>query len=159
MLRKELGKQFGKAGSWSEGIEVERRFLIDSVGVDSTQFSLSDGSGPQAWNFVSHSRLRSCCLFMRSTRTSRHSSPASRRPAIPDRSSAGSSQHRSKGRSGPRPASISGVNTLSGYFELNNGKTFTFSVQANHHVLGGRTMLPEIDTVVVALAKAVSREE
>ncbi|MGH7658674.1 MAG: D-alanyl-D-alanine carboxypeptidase/D-alanyl-D-alanine endopeptidase, partial [Gemmatimonadales bacterium] len=45
MLLKQLGRQFGEAGTWDEGLEVERRFLIDSVGIDSTQFSLSDGSG------------------------------------------------------------------------------------------------------------------
>ena len=48
MLLKQLGRQFGKSGSWPEGLEVERRFLIDSVKVDSTQFSLSDGSASRA---------------------------------------------------------------------------------------------------------------
>ena len=46
MLLKQLGKQFeGKAGSG--GIAAERRFLHDSVGVDTTLFALSDGSGPR----------------------------------------------------------------------------------------------------------------
>ena len=40
MTLKQLGKQFGRAGSWDEGLRIERRFLIDSIGVDSTQFAL-----------------------------------------------------------------------------------------------------------------------
>ena len=38
MLLKQLGRQFGKADRGKEGLAVERRFLIDSIRVDSTQF-------------------------------------------------------------------------------------------------------------------------
>ena len=37
MVLKQLGRQFGRAGSWPEGLAVERRFLIDSVRIDSTE--------------------------------------------------------------------------------------------------------------------------
>ena len=57
MLLKQLGRQFGKAGSWQEGIAVERRFLIDSMRIDSTEFALEDGSGLRAANLVSPERL------------------------------------------------------------------------------------------------------
>jgi serine-type D-Ala-D-Ala carboxypeptidase/endopeptidase (penicillin-binding protein 4) len=157
MLLKELGKQFGKAGSWSEGIEVERRFLIDSVGADSTQFRLSDGSGLSSVNFVSPLTFTKLLLFMRS-----HPNFQTFVAGLPQSGNTGSLKRRFvatplEGKVWAKTGSISGVNTLSGYFELNNGKTYTFSVQANHHVLGGRTMLPEMDSVVVALAKAVSK--
>ena len=159
MLLKELGKQFGKAGSWSEGIEVERRFLIDSVGADSTQFSLSDGSGLSSVNFVSPLTFTKVLLFMRS-----HPNFQTFVAGLPQSGKTGSLKRRFvatplEGKVWAKTGSISGVNTLSGYFELNNGKTYTFSVQANHHVLGGRTMLPEIDSVVVALAKAASKKK
>jgi D-alanyl-D-alanine carboxypeptidase len=52
MLLKTLGRHFGAAGSWDEGLAVERRFLIDSAGIDSAAFSLSDGSGLSASNLV-----------------------------------------------------------------------------------------------------------
>jgi hypothetical protein len=51
------------------------------------------------------------------------------------------------------------VNTLTGYFELPDGRAFSFSVEANHHVQGGRAMLAQIDSVVVAMARAVSRRK
>ena len=53
MVLKQLGRQFGRAGSWDEGVAVERRFLIDSVKVDSTEFRLQDGSGLSSGNLVS----------------------------------------------------------------------------------------------------------
>src|SRR5690606_37240255 len=52
MLLTQLGRQLGASGSWREGLQVERRFLIDSVGIDSTHFALSDGSGLAANNLV-----------------------------------------------------------------------------------------------------------
>ncbi|HEV2085486.1 MAG TPA: D-alanyl-D-alanine carboxypeptidase/D-alanyl-D-alanine-endopeptidase, partial [Gemmatimonadales bacterium] len=65
MLLKQLGRQFGKAGSWPEGLEVERRFLIDSAKVDSTQFSLSDGSGLSSSNLISPLAFTQLLRFMR----------------------------------------------------------------------------------------------
>ena len=58
MLLKQLGRQFGGAGSWKAGLEVERRFLIDSMQVDSTQFALRDGSGLSSSNLVSPQVVR-----------------------------------------------------------------------------------------------------
>ena len=47
------------------------------------------------------------------------------------------------------------MNTLSGYLEMPHGKVYTFSVQLNHHVAGGRRGINRIDEVVVAMAKAL----
>jgi len=40
MLLKILGREFRGAGSWEAGLDVERRFLVDSVRLDSTAFAL-----------------------------------------------------------------------------------------------------------------------
>ena len=45
MLLKILGRELQGDGSWRAGLDVERRFLIDSVRIDSTAFALEDGSG------------------------------------------------------------------------------------------------------------------
>src|SRR5258705_12950556 len=50
MLLKILGREVGGAGSWEKGLEAEKRFLIDSVKIDSTAFALDDGSGLSAGN-------------------------------------------------------------------------------------------------------------
>jgi D-alanyl-D-alanine carboxypeptidase len=54
-----------------------------------------------------------------------------------------------------KTGSISGVNTLSGYIELDRARFLTFSVQANHHALASRAILAAIDSVVVEMAKGV----
>src|SRR6185295_3138873 len=42
----------GAAGSWAEGLRIERRFLIDGVGVDSAAFATTDGSGLATGNLI-----------------------------------------------------------------------------------------------------------
>jgi D-alanyl-D-alanine carboxypeptidase/D-alanyl-D-alanine-endopeptidase (penicillin-binding protein 4) len=153
MLLKQLGKQFGKAGSWPEGLTVERRFLIDSVRVDSTQFSLSDGSGLSSSNLVSPLAFTQVLRFMR-----HHPRYAPFAAALPMAGLAGSLKNRFiatplAGRVRAKTGSIARVQSLSGYIELGGGKALTFSVQANHHAEDGRTMLNAIDSVVVEMGR------
>jgi serine-type D-Ala-D-Ala carboxypeptidase/endopeptidase (penicillin-binding protein 4) len=153
MLLKQLGKQFGKAGSWPEGLEVERRFLIDSVRVDSTQFSLSDGSGLSSSNLVSPLAFTQILRFMR-----RHPRYATFAAGLPQAGLVGSLRNRFlgtplAGRVRAKTGSISRVHSLSGYIELGGGKTLTFSVEANHHAQPSRMMLAMIDSVVVELGR------
>jgi len=156
MLLKQLGRQFGASGSWEAGLMVERRVLIDSMGIDSTLFSLADGSGLSAKNLVSPLAFTRLLQYMRG-------SPgyATFSAALPQSGNTGSLKRRFSdtpiaGLVRAKTGSIARVNTLSGYIEL-PGRTLTFSVQANHHALGGRQMLAQIDSIVVALAKAAGR--
>ena len=156
MLLKQLGKQFGKGGSWPDGLEVERRFLIDSVRVDSTQFSLSDGSGLSSSNLVSPLAFTQILRFMR-----RHPRYATFAAGLPQAGMVGSLRNRFlgtplAGRVRAKTGSISRVQSLSGYVELGGGKTLTFSVEANHHAQPSRMMLAMIDSVVVEMARSVS---
>jgi D-alanyl-D-alanine carboxypeptidase/D-alanyl-D-alanine-endopeptidase (penicillin-binding protein 4) len=153
MLLKQLGKQFGKGGSWPDGLEVERRFLIDSVRIDSTQFSLSDGSGLSSSNLVSPLAFTQLLRFMR-----RHPRFATFAAGMPQAGMTGSLKNRFvgtplAGRVRAKTGSIARVQTLSGYIELGNGKTLTFSIEANHHAETGTTMLAAIDTMVVDMAR------
>jgi D-alanyl-D-alanine carboxypeptidase/D-alanyl-D-alanine-endopeptidase (penicillin-binding protein 4) len=153
MLLKQLGKQFGRGGSWPEGLEVERRFLIDSVRVDSTQISLSDGSGLSSTNLVSPVAFTQILGFIR-----RHPGYATFAPGLPQAGATGSLRNRFvgtplSGRVRGKTGSISRVNSLSGYIELDRGRFLTFSVQANHHAQPGRAILGVIDSVVVEMAK------
>jgi serine-type D-Ala-D-Ala carboxypeptidase/endopeptidase (penicillin-binding protein 4) len=153
MLLKQLGKQFGKVGSWEEGLEVERRFLIDSVRVDSTQFSLSDGSGLSSSNLASPLALTQLLRFMR-----QHPRSASFVAGLPVAGLGGSLRTRFvgtplAGRVRAKTGSISRVHSLSGYIELARGRALTFSVQANHHAEPSRTMLAAIDSVVLELGR------
>jgi serine-type D-Ala-D-Ala carboxypeptidase/endopeptidase (penicillin-binding protein 4) len=153
MLLKQLGRQFGKGGSWPDGLEVERRFLIDSMRIDSTQFSLSDGSGLSSSNLVSPLAFTQLLRFMR-----HHPRYPSFAPGLPQAGLPGSLKNRFvgtplAGRVRAKTGSISRVYTLSGYVELGNGKALTFSIEANHHAETSRTMLAAIDSMVVDLGK------
>lgn len=153
MLLKQLGKQFGRGGSWPDGLEVERRFLIDSVRVDSTQISLSDGSGLSSANLVTPLAFTQILGFIR-----RHPRYATFAAGLPRAGGTGSLKNRFvgtllDGRVTGKTGSISRVNSLSGYIELGRGKTLTFSVQANHHAQPTRPILAAIDSLVVEMAK------
>jgi D-alanyl-D-alanine carboxypeptidase/D-alanyl-D-alanine-endopeptidase (penicillin-binding protein 4) len=153
MLLKQLGRQFGKGGSWIEGLAVERRFLIDSMRVDSTEFSLLDGSGLASGNLITPLAFTRILRFIRG-----HPRYATFAAGLPQSGQAGSLRTRFlgtplAGHVWAKTGSIGGVNTLSGYIELSKGRVLTFSVQANHHTLETRTILAAIDSVVVDMAK------
>ncbi len=153
MTLKQLGKQFGSAGSWHEGLEVEKRFLIDSVGIDSTQFSFSDGSGLAGNNLVTPLALAQLLGYMRN-----HPHFDVFTAGLPQSGSRGSLRSRFlgtplEGRVIAKTGSISKVNSLSGYLERRNGRQLIFSVIANHHTLGFTAMTQYIDSVVVDLGR------
>jgi serine-type D-Ala-D-Ala carboxypeptidase/endopeptidase (penicillin-binding protein 4) len=157
MLLKQLGKQFGRGGSWPDGLEVERRFLIDSVRVDSTQISLSDGSGLSSSNLVSPLAFTQILRYIR-----RHPRYATFATALPLAGAAGSLKSRFIGtplaaRVRAKTGSISRVNSLSGYIELDRRRALTFSVQANHHAQPSRVILDAIDSVVVEMGRSGGR--
>jgi D-alanyl-D-alanine carboxypeptidase/D-alanyl-D-alanine-endopeptidase (penicillin-binding protein 4) len=153
VLLKQLGKQFGSSGSWREGIRVERRFLIDSVKVDSAQFAVFDGSGLAAENLVSPVAFTQILRFMRN-----HPRFSTFIAGMPQSGKRGSLRTRFigtplEGRVMAKTGSISRVNTLSGYIDAPGGRRLTFSIQANHHTAGGRAALARIDSIVVEMAR------
>ncbi|MDX2120289.1 MAG: D-alanyl-D-alanine carboxypeptidase/D-alanyl-D-alanine-endopeptidase [Gemmatimonadota bacterium] len=158
VLLKQLGRQFGAGGSWKEGLRVERRYLIDSMGIDSTLFALADGSGLSASNLVAPLGFTRLLQAIRRHPHFRENFEA----GLPLSGSAGSLRSRFlgtplEGRVRAKTGSISRVNTLSGYFELPDGRVYAFSVQANHHVQGSRRAIARIDEIVTAMARAVAR--
>jgi serine-type D-Ala-D-Ala carboxypeptidase/endopeptidase (penicillin-binding protein 4) len=153
MVLKQLGKQFGKAGSWPEGLEVERRFLIDSVKADSTQFSLSDGSGLSSSNLISPLVFTQLLRYMR-----HHPRYATFAAGLPQSGLVGSLRNRFlgtrlAGRVRAKTGSISRVMTLTGYIETDRNRTLTFSIEANHHAVPTKALLNVIDSVVVEMGK------
>ena len=153
MLLKILGREFRGVGSWDAGIDVERRFLIDSVGVDSTAFSLEDGSGLSAGNLVTPHTFVQLLAYMH-----RHPKRAPFLAALPHAARPGSLLRRFVGtpvdsQVVAKTGSIDRVNTLSGFIERPGGKTWTFSIQANTHDVPGNQILAQIDSVVVEIGK------
>jgi len=153
MLLKILGREVGDTGSWATGLRVERQFLIDSVRVDSTAFSLEDGSGLSAGNLVTPHAFVQILSYMY-----RHPKRAPFLAGLPRAGQRGSLQRRFVGtpleaRVLAKTGSIDRVNTLSGYIEKKDGHVITFSIQVNGHNVGTRQMLAQLDSVVVQLAR------
>ena len=151
MLLKTLGRELGGRGSWEAGLDVERRFLIDSLHVDSTMFRLTDGSG------LSHHNLVAPEAFVRLLRAMRDR-PAARvfLDALP-RGGEGTLRYRFRrgslsGRVRAKTGSIGNVNTLSGYLETPRG-VWTFSIQLNNHTARDREALQRIDAIVAAFGR------
>jgi serine-type D-Ala-D-Ala carboxypeptidase/endopeptidase (penicillin-binding protein 4) len=153
MVLKQLGRQFGRAGSWEEGLAVERRFLIDSVRVDSTEFRLQDGSGLSSGNLVSPLALTKILRYIRT-----HPRAQTFLAGLPQSGGVGSLRKRFvrtplEGRVRAKDGSIGGVNSLSGFIERPDGRVWTFSIQANHHAQPDRAAVAAIDSVVVEMGK------
>ena len=156
MLLKQLGRRFGGAGSWAEGLRVERRFLIDSAGVDSTQLALADGSGLAWTNKASPLALTQVLRFA-------HARPAMDAffVALPRSGTRGSLHNRFvgtslEGRVAAKPGSVTGVNGLAGYLELAGGRRVTFAILVNHHTLANGAMVAMIDSLVGDIARGLA---
>jgi D-alanyl-D-alanine carboxypeptidase/D-alanyl-D-alanine-endopeptidase (penicillin-binding protein 4) len=153
MLLKQIGRQFGGEGSWRAGLRVERRFLIDSVGLDSTQFSLRDGSG------LSHTNVVSPLTFARLLLWLRHlPNYPMFEAALPVAGRTGTIRTRMvgtpvEGRVRAKTGTIFRVNALSGYVTMPNGRTRIFSIQTNNHDVGGPAMVARLDSVVVEIGR------
>jgi len=153
MLLKILGRELRGEGSWEAGLDVERRFLIDSVKIDSTAFGLEDGSGLAAGNLITPRALVQLLAYMRG-----HAKNAAFLAALPHSAQPGSLLKRFvgtplEGHVAAKTGSIDRVNSLSGFLDRPDGRTYFFSVQANAHSVPSQQMLARIDSVVVEIGK------
>lgn len=153
MLLKQLGRLAGDGGSWEEGRRIERRFLVDSVGIDSTHFAIEDGSGLSAGNVLTPRAFTRLLAWMRA-----HPRYEAWVAGMPRSGSAGSLRQRFldtpvEGRVLAKTGTINRVNALSGYVERADGRVLVFSVIANHHAIGSSGMVPAIDSLVAELGK------
>lgn len=153
LLLKTLGREFRGSGSFAAGIDVERRFLVDSLAVDPAAFDVVDGSGLSTSNLATPRALVQVLRAMR------------RRPgadafvaALPVGGRSGTLRYRFReapleGQVRAKTGSIDRVNALAGYLELNGRRTWTFAIMLNHHTAETRDALRRIDAIVAELAR------
>ena len=153
LLLKQVARRVTGQGSWRAGLELERRVLIDSVRVDSTQFSFRDGSGLSKGNVASPMTFARLLLWMRS----RPAFPAFE-AALPVAGKSGTIRTRMvgtivEGRVRAKTGSVFRANALSGYVVLPKGQVRVFSIQTNNHDLASALMLARIDSLVVEIGR------
>ena len=151
-LLKTLGAVKGRAGSWGGGIEVERRYLIDVAHIDSTAFSLSDGSGLSAHNVISPH-----AFVMLLEHARKQPWGATYHAALPAPGMKGGTlSNRLTGletRVAAKTGSIANVNSLSGYARTADGRDVTFSILTNGAGRSSAEIRRGIDAIVQALAR------
>lgn len=159
MTLKQLGKRYGVEGSWSEGLRIQRRFLIDSMQIDSTQFQVEDGSGLASNNLVTPLAFTKLLRFMRA-----HPNFAAFEAGLPVGGKSGTIRSRFagtpvEGKVRAKTGTISRVNALSGFVDRPDGSTLIFAIQANHQTIGGTRMLAAIDSVVVEMSRTKGKKQ
>ena len=122
--------------------------------VDSTEFSLTDGSGLSSGNLVSPVAFTQILRFIRAHPRcrdfrrraaavgQRRVAPEPVRPDTP-----------LEGRVRAKTGSISRVNTLSGYIERPDGRGVDVLGAGQPPRAGGRTVIQQIDSVVVEMGR------
>ncbi len=153
MLLKHLARRVRGEGSWRAGLDLARRFLIDSVGVDSTQFSFRDGSGLSKGNVASPAAFARLLWWIQS----RPGFPWFQ-AALPVAGKSGTVRTRMvgtlvEGRVRAKTGTVSRANALSGYVTLPDGRIRIFSIQTNNHDLRGAEMTARIDSLVVEIGR------
>lgn len=151
MLVKLLGRERGEGGSWSAGLDVIRQFLVDSVGVDSSAFSLHDGSGLARGNLISPRAVVQVLRHMRG-----HPDNAAFLRALP-RPGAGTLRDRllctpADGHLLAKTGSLGQINSLAGYLDRGGGRGYIFDIVANNHTARYADGVAQIDSLVLALA-------
>jgi D-alanyl-D-alanine carboxypeptidase/D-alanyl-D-alanine-endopeptidase (penicillin-binding protein 4) len=150
MLLKVLGRERGEGGSWDAGTATVRRFLVDSVGVDSAAFSLHDGSGLARSDLLSPRAVVQLLQYMQG-----HANNAAFLAALP-RPGSGTLRDRllctaADGRLMAKTGSLGEVNALAGYLDLGGGKRYVFDIVANNHTARYDAAVTQMDSLVLAL--------
>lgn len=153
MLLKQLGRQFTGTGSWANGLAIERRFLVDSVGIKGSDLALVDGSGLSSSNQITPTALVTILSWL-------WRSPYQQLilKQLPLSGGSGTLQKRlvSNGLAGKVRAKtgvIGGVNALSGYLEKTDGSIRLFAIITNGHQLGSARINSSIDAIVREIAR------
>jgi len=148
---KTIAREKGGTGSWERGLALERRFLIDIVGADSSGFRLRDASGLSSANLITPHTFVQILKYM--------ASAPRMKPALDAMSVSGgpTGSMRARltdlgGRVAAKTGSIGNVDSLSGFVTTNSGRRLAFSIVANNTGASSASVRAIIDDIVRAVA-------
>ena len=149
---KTLGAERRGTGGWSTGIDVERRYLIDVAGIDSTAFLLRDASGLSPQNLMTPDMVIALLEHARSSPWRDRFVEALPGPGMED-STLENRLRELDGRLRAKTGSITNVNSLSGYITDTDGRTLAFSILTNGSGVSSAVVRQGIDRIVLAIAR------
>ena len=151
-LLRTLGAHYRGEGSWGAGLNVERRYLIDVARIDSTAFSLRDGSGLSAQNLLSP---RATLLLLEHAR--QQSWGPQYHAALPAPGMRGGTLSTRlpglESRLAAKTGTIANVNSLSGYLKTMDDRELTFAIYSNGSGRASADIRRAIDRIVNTLAR------
>jgi D-alanyl-D-alanine carboxypeptidase/D-alanyl-D-alanine-endopeptidase (penicillin-binding protein 4) len=147
-----LGAARGEGGSWREGIAVERRYLLDSIGIDSAAFSLRDASGLSAQNLLTPAAIVQMLDHARRAPWGETYRLALAQPGV-EGTTLSSRLPDLEGRVFAKTGTIANVNSLSGYVTTEGGRRLVFSIMTNGSGLPSASVRRAIDALVTVIAK------
>ncbi len=150
-VHKTLGKEFGSKGSADEGQKVQIA-LFDSLGMDTKNLNIRDGSGLSNYNLVSPNTTASLLQMMWN-----HPYRSYYLESFSLAGVSGATRKRMLGTSAEanvrtKTGSIAKVRTLSGYTWTQSGEPIIFSLLVNHHVVPNSQIEKIQDRIVVILS-------
>lgn len=127
---KTVGAESGGDGSWSAGVAVHGRFLVESVGLDPSAFFLRDGSGLSNQSLITPAGLIALLEHARSQPWF-----ATFHASLPRPGQAGGTLSGRlgglEGQVAAKTGTITHVNGLSGYLVTDTGRELTFVILTN----------------------------
>ena len=115
-------------GDWESGLIELRKFLNDKVGLDTTSFSISDGSGISRYNYSSPNHFVHTLKWAYNNESIKDNFINS----LPKGGEDGTLKERNlPSNAYMKTGSLSGVSTLSGYIINKNADTIVFSILMN----------------------------
>jgi len=129
LLIKTIGFEANKnQGNWENGLKEVRTFIHDSIGIDTTTFSIQDGSGVSRYNYASPSHFIELLKWAYNNEAIRDDFINTLPNSMPD----GVLNKRDlPNKVYAKTGSLSGVSTLSGYIFTNSGEIVAFSILMN----------------------------
>jgi D-alanyl-D-alanine carboxypeptidase/D-alanyl-D-alanine-endopeptidase (penicillin-binding protein 4) len=149
---KTLGALRRGRGTWATGLAVERRYLVERVGLDSLAFSLRDASGLSAQNLLTPFAVVRILEHARNAAWGGDFRSALAAPGLRG-STLASRLEGLEGRVQAKTGTISNVNSLGGFITADDGRELIFSIMTNGSGLPSPAVRAAIDRLVVEIAR------
>jgi D-alanyl-D-alanine carboxypeptidase/D-alanyl-D-alanine-endopeptidase (penicillin-binding protein 4) len=152
-LLKTVAREVNGDGSWDTGLELERRFLIDALHIDSMAFRLRDASGLSSGNLVTPHMMSEIARYIANTPEMKEVYDA-----LPVSAALTGSLHTRladlPGRVHAKTGTIGNVDSLTGTVTTDDGRRIAFSIIVNNTGQPAARIRESVDRIVRIVAKS-----